>query len=186
VERFIPVPVSAEIKDIDLSTRSLRIKLQNAFRRMVDQLNTEMSLQTNNFEQIDRNDVVLVNVYNKGSNWIARVKMVVKTGGERSGWSKETINRNLKCCKRLKILASEIKRDGQKATVLSFTVQTVENFIMQEDCGGQMPNLKDDSESVPSQVPSTDTGSTSFPISYVVTGLCLFNFLIIVIFCSLI
>jgi hypothetical protein len=60
VERFIPVPVSAEIKDIDLSTRSLRIKLQNAFRRMVDQLNTEMSLQTNNFEQIDRNDVVLV------------------------------------------------------------------------------------------------------------------------------
>ena len=60
VERFIPVPVSAEIKDIDLSTRSLRIKLQNAFRRMVDQLNTEMSLQTNNFEQIDRKSVVLV------------------------------------------------------------------------------------------------------------------------------
>ena len=53
---------------------------------------------------------------------------------------------------------------------------------MQEDCGGQMPNFKDDSESVP----STDTGSTSFPISYVVTGLCLFNFLSIVTFCSLI
>ena len=65
-------------------------------------------------------------------------------------------------------------------------VQTVENFIMQEDCGGQkMPNLKDDSESVPSQVPSTDTGSTSFPIFYVVAGLCLSFFLSIVTFCSL-
>ena len=60
VERFIPVPISAEIEGIDLSTRSQRIQLQNAFRRMVDQLNAEMSVLTNNFEQIDRNDVVLV------------------------------------------------------------------------------------------------------------------------------
>ena len=45
-----------------------------------------------------------VNVYEKASYWIARVKMVFKTGGERAGWSRETISKNLKCCKRLKIL----------------------------------------------------------------------------------
>lgn len=192
VERFIPVPVSAEIKGIDLSTRSLRIQLQNAFRRMVDQLNTEMSLQTNNFEQIDRNDVVLVNVYEKDSYWIARVKMVFKTGGERAGWSRETISKNLKCCKRLKILANEIKRDFQKSTVLLFRVLAVDNVIMRGECESKMPKLKNDPgrrlhlETQPSPSPSQhwiwillglDTGSTAFPISYVVAGLCFFNFL---------
>ena len=88
-----------------------------------------------------------VNVFDKGDYWIARVKMVFKTGGERAGWSRKTISKNLRCCKRLKILvrlsclsaqfctaddtkntcpqANEIKKDFQKSTVLLFRVRFV-------------------------------------------------------------
>ena len=55
-------------------------------------------------------------------------------------------------------------------------VQDFENLITQEDCGGQIPNLKDDSE-IQKSPPTADTGSTAFPISHVVGGFCLINFL---------
>ena len=70
-------------------------------------------------------------------------------------------------------------------------VRTFDNKITREECGVLIPNLKNESgrrlhlETQPSPSPSQhwiwvllglDAGSTAFPISYVVIGLCLFNF----------
>ena len=180
--------------------------------------------------------------------WIARVKMMFQTGGERAGWSKETINKNLKCCKRIKILVrlsylftQFFIADGTKqpllrqaksretlkmrlfycsgfvsyewhvVTLFAFVlcspnimvfyhcqVQTFENYIKREECEFDMPSYKavdnvvnDNSRRLhlethtpPSPSPhwiwillGLDSTSTAFPISYVVTGLCLLNFL---------
>ena len=67
-----------------------------------------------------------------------------------------------------------------------------DNLIMRGECGVDMPNLKNKTrrrlhlETQPSPSPSQhwiwillglDTGSTAFPISYVVAGLCFSTFL---------
>ena len=62
VKRFMPVPVAAELKGIDLNTRVNRKKLQAAFRAMIAELNNEMTLRTNNFKTIDLTSVFLVGV----------------------------------------------------------------------------------------------------------------------------
>jgi len=170
----IEVPVAADIEGIDLTTRTARKKLQNAFRIMTDKLNDEKNLHTNNFEPINRESVFLVNVYAKKEElWTARVMITFTTGGERNGWDKNIIEKELLCCKTTTFLEKEIKRLFPDAKLLS--VIAVEEHSrskrMQSRCSGVASPSGD-----PTPISKKDHGSTRGLSPHLCIGLCLIYF----------
>ena len=61
-ERFILAPLTLRIADIDLSTRTNKIKLQTGVREMIRELSDEMQINTRNFYEIDTDKVLLVGI----------------------------------------------------------------------------------------------------------------------------
>lgn len=168
---ILDVPIMAEIDGINLDKRQQRIYLQDAFQEVMKDLNLVVGRETNNFEVIDVGNVLLVNVFSPAGGgfgfWKARVKMKFKTSVDRPGWSTETIDKFLMCCRRVKILAIEIRKKFRKSHLIAFTVLRVKNRITQLACdSGPTPPLQ------PRPVTTVDHGYKTGPSAYLFAGLC--------------